>query len=97
MKGNKMIQKHTEETIRLTEIIDDVFCNKCGQRISKPMDKYSEFPSTVWDEYITVSHGFGYFSNIFSDGERHEFHLCEQCYSGIINDFKIPVEIHTTY
>ena len=88
-----MIQKHTKEILKEVEIIDEIICNKCGQKIGRPMGNHQEdIPDSMWNEYIVFNNEFGFFSNIFSDGERHEFHLCEQCYANIISDFKIPPE-----
>ena len=41
---------------------------------------------------LSVDKEWGYGSCF--DGENHSFDLCDECYSEIIKNFKIPVEKH---
>lgn len=87
-----MILTHSENVTIERDVVDDIICNKCGQKIKKGKDIDSQYPDYIHEEVIEVKADFGYFSRIFHDGEKHKFHLCEKCYYDIVNSFIIPVE-----
>ena len=62
------------------EVVDDVLCNNCGKSCSS-------FVAGVHEAAELVAH-LGYGS--LKDTERHQSHLCEECYDGIVATFKIP-------
>jgi hypothetical protein len=62
-----------------------VFCNRCGTFSNNDYD-------TDIEEWV---HEFGYGSRY--DTEVHIFHLCDECYTEIINDFEIPPSIESSY
>ena len=75
------------ETITTTEYkVTDIVCNGCGKPI--PQDKYGHKA-----DCLSVDKEWGYGSCF--DGENHSFDLCDECYSEIIKNFKIPVEKHS--
>lgn len=74
----KKFKKVLEEKL----IIEDVFCNMCGNEIKK-----NEFGKLY--DYISVNKQWGYFSTL--DGSSHEFDLCDTCYKEIIKKFKIKI------
>ncbi len=73
-----MIESHKEKIEKEVEIIDCVVCNKCGKKLD-----------SCTSEYITLDPEFGYFSEIFGDGDKHESHICEWCYLDFIRTFKV--------
>ena len=60
------------------------FCNVCGKQLicENGIIKEGALDATI---------DGGYFSN--KDLEIHHFIICEECYSNIIKNFKIPVTI----
>lgn len=74
------------ETITTTEYkVTEVVCNGCGKPI--PQDKYGHRADclSVVRNGVTV---------LALTAENHSFDLCDECYSEIIKNFKIPVEKH---
>jgi len=55
-----------------------VFCNQCGKEVS-----------LTWDEHLHVNKRWGY--GTCYDLTDHEFDLCEECYTKLIQNFKIKV------
>ena len=74
-----MFIKHKET--KEVEVIDKILCNCCGREISE-----------TTTGIISISHIFSYFSNLFIDGERHSFEVCEDCYAQWIKTFKYAPE-----
>jgi len=74
-----MIRK--EHETKNVEVIKDVLCNKCGASC-KAID-CDNFNCAE----LKVHWGYG---STYHDGEIHEAHLCEQCWEGIVKEFKIP-------
>ncbi len=64
-----MIKLHNG-TVPVTHRAFTYVCNGCEKDISSRTDQ----------EVITIVHTFGYGSP--KDLERHELHLCEECYDG---------------
>lgn len=64
------------------EEIYEVYCNMCGNAISK--DQFGKFC-----EYLSIDKQWGYLSSL--DGEKHSFDLCDTCYKEIISNFKIKI------
>lgn len=64
--------------------MEQIRCNQCGKIIV-----YGE--GTNREDYLTVKKEWGYFSD--KDLELHEFHLCENCYDKLIQNFQIPIYI----
>ncbi len=63
------------------DVIEDVFCNKCGSSCKSPQGAmYGLIEATV---------SGGYESNYLGDGDVHTFSLCERCVSKMIGQFKI--------
>ncbi|MGV8173304.1 MAG: hypothetical protein ACP5M6_03765 [Methanobrevibacter sp.] len=78
-----MIKSHIENVIKQEEVVDDVICNMCGNKVSRSLGEICD--------HVHVVQSWGYFSN--KDTERHTFDLCEDCYDKIVGQFKIPVDI----
>ena len=74
-----MIKK--EQETQIVEIIKDVLCNKCGNSCKKFDGLVTSF------EFAELKVYWGYFS-IDRDGEVHEAHLCQNCWEGIVKEFK---------
>lgn len=71
--------------IKLVEkvVVKDVLCNKCGESCAYQTSKeHSNFNSAV----ITPSFGYG---SVLYDMEEWEVHICEDCYAGFEETFKI--------
>ena len=77
--------KKLEPIITTEYKITEIVCNGCGKPI--PQDKYGHRA-----DCLSVDKEWGYGSCF--DGENHSFDLCDECYSEIIKNFKIPVEKH---
>lgn len=73
-----MIRKQIEA--QKVEVIKDILCNKCGNSCKKDLE-YESF------EFASLQVHWGY-SSVGHDGEVHEAHLCEQCWEGIVKEFK---------
>lgn len=84
--------KITETKLVETEVIKDVFCNKCGESCC-PL-KIREQPSREGYLYglIEQTVSGGYYSHVLSDCVNYTFSLCEACLSNLFDTFKIPVE-----
>ena len=82
-----MIKSHNEKQLVETEVIDEIICNCCGEKIQKVED--SENMYYDFQDYITLIKDWGYFSKVIGDGEHHELHICESCYYDWIANFKI--------
>lgn len=74
-----MVKSHIEEQIQEVEIMDSIICNCCGKDITREQS-----------EFLTVQSMFGYFTKVFSDGEKHVSEICEECYGNWIKTFKYP-------
>ena len=75
---DKMITTKTETVQQ--EVVDKIYCNKCGKQI---------YDST-WhhEEGMTTTASFGYGSN--KDGLCESWSLCDDCYDELIKTFKHP-------
>ncbi len=69
-------------TIKSQEVID-IICDLCGESC---LDELG-----INFEYATLKSNWGYGSN--KDGEKHEVHLCENCYDRITKHFNINIKI----
>lgn len=72
---------------REVEVIDDVFCNKCGESCEP----------WVSDDGRATGHGLieakvsgGYSSPVLPDGHSYCFSLCEKCLLELMKTFKHP-------
>ena len=83
-EGGMSPMKVFSERTAITQELQDVRCNCCGNKVNK-----NEF--NYFDDYISIEKSWGYHSP--SDGETHCFDLCADCYFGWIKNFKIPVEV----
>jgi hypothetical protein len=52
----------------------------------------------VWSSAVSTAKTPPYFKSLVTwgkksrwEGEEHEFHLCEQCYSELVGSFKLPL------
>ena len=61
----------------------EIKCNKCGETLWKAA--LSNHPPTP--EYLTVMNKWG--KNSKWNNETHEFHICQTCYSKMVEGFKI--------
>lgn len=66
------------------EVIDKMYCNKCGKTIQIENDILKE-------AVFSGANSWGYFSK--KDGEMHEFDICEECYDAFVGSFKVPVNV----
>jgi hypothetical protein len=73
---NQLLELEKEENQSLEN--KKIKCNKCGKNICDSNN-----------EYVRISNFWGYFSEIFKDGENHTINLCEKCMADIISTFKI--------
>ncbi|NLJ88005.1 MAG: hypothetical protein GX327_04385 [Epulopiscium sp.] len=64
------------------EIIDEVYCNVCGEKIKK-------ISSNQFEDYLHVEKVWGYHSN--NDGKKDEFDVCQVCYEKWLKSFEISV------
>lgn len=82
--------KTIKKIIKEVEIIDDIFCNKCGRSLKTKLDP----DGTIFDIYglSEVSISGGYLSTHLVDGVRYTFSLCEECLDGLFKTFKIQPE-----
>jgi len=65
-------------------VLKSVTCNCCGKDIKDTCSREDEF----YADYISINIVFGYFTEIFEDGEFHSCDICEQCYANWIETFK---------
>lgn len=65
-----------------TDIVTDIFCNKCGLSCKAPS---GEFYGLIEAEITT-----GYYSTHLFDGDVHRFSLCERCLSDFMTSFLYP-------
>jgi hypothetical protein len=63
-------------------ILEDVVCNMCGQKISKNTHGYLE-------DHMHFHKTWNY-SSAF-DGTEHAFDLCVHCYRKLIDSFSIKI------
>lgn len=75
-----------------TEIVKDVFCNKCGEScIPSLLRSDNIFPKDFYGLIETTVSG-GYYSDALSDCCNYTFSLCEGCLIELFDSFKLPVE-----
>ena len=63
--------------------LDEVRCNQCGHEITRNVFGYFE-------DHLSVSKTWGY--GTAADGKTHAFDLCFDCYSELVEKFRIPPE-----
>ncbi len=64
------------------DVLEDVFCNKCGKSCKSPMgEMYGLIEATV---------SGGFESTDLGDGDVHTFSLCEGCVFKLVGKFKYP-------
>lgn len=80
-----MIISHKEIVKREENVVDDVVCNCCGNSL---IHKKTSDGHITCKEYIRIEKLFGYYAEVFEDGERHTVHICEECYAKWIATFK---------
>jgi hypothetical protein len=102
MKKTKIVKKTEDQ-----EVTTDVICNLCGDSCAVGNwsdqivdDKSVKGKDSQENEYggliETVVHG-GFHSNKLEDMASYRFSLCEVCLRGLMNKFKVPVEIKNNY
>lgn len=74
--------KHSRKLAEPTDVVEDVFCNKCGMSCKSPQG-YNH--GLIEAEVIG-----GYESTHIGDGDVHKFSLCERCLSKLIKKFIYP-------
>lgn len=42
----------------------------------------------LYNDYASIKTEWGYFAEIFIDGEVHQFDICEECYAKWLSTFK---------
>lgn len=75
-----------------TEVIEDVFCNKCGESCCPNQIRESNNKNGFFYGLIEQTVQGGYYSQNLSDGISYTFSLCENCLKKLFDSFKIPVE-----
>ena len=88
-----MINSHKETVTKEETIIDDIVCNKCGNKIKSGAEIAENVPDSICEDYVEINASFGYFSNFHKDGEKHQFHLCEKCYLELEKSLMIKPKI----
>lgn len=63
---------------------DQVWCNKCGKKLSVK-------DGFVREGCFHVTYSFEYFSR--KDGTKHTWDLCENCYDEMLQGFVLPAEV----
>lgn len=64
------------------EIVEEVYCNICGEKIAKNSHNHFE-------DFLHVEKVWGYDSK--KDGKKDDFDVCQRCYEGWIKTFKISI------
>jgi hypothetical protein len=82
--------KTIKKIIKEVEIVDDIFCNKCGKSLKTELDS----SLNIFDIYglSEVSVSGGYCSTHLADGVLYTFSLCEECLVNLFLSFKIEPE-----
>ncbi|MFI3200424.1 MAG: hypothetical protein R3Y54_02710 [Eubacteriales bacterium] len=66
------------------EILEQVVCNGCGSELQVENGILKE-------GCFEGRQKFGFFSS--KDGQEHHFDLCEECYSKMIQEFELAIEV----
>ena len=61
-------------------VIQDIFCNICGEKIHKNDHGYFE-------DFVSIEKKWGYHSDF--DNETHCIDICQSCYKVLLNKLKI--------
>lgn len=87
MKTTKVVTREIEETA-------EVRCNKCGDLCSTPKREIAvaEDSRCEWYGLIGATFSAGYFSEVFEDGHKFEWDMCEPCLKQLFASFKIPAK-----
>ncbi|NLK21868.1 MAG: hypothetical protein GX308_07260 [Epulopiscium sp.] len=64
------------------EMIEEVYCNICGEKIEKDIHNHFE-------DYLHIEKTWGY--NSERDGQKDDFDVCQHCYKKWIKTFKLPI------
>lgn len=85
--------KTIKKIIKEVEIVDDIFCNKCGRSLKTRLDP----DGTIFDIYglSEISVSGGYCSTHLCDCVIYTFSLCEECLVDLFLSFKIEPETKT--
>jgi hypothetical protein len=82
------------------EVLDELFCNKCGKNI----EYAQELTSGDGDSTTIFGNGIceytyipGFNSKIFKEGSRLTFSLCEYCLDIFCGEFKIKVDLKNIF
>lgn len=74
--------KYSRKLSAPTDVVEDVFCNKCGMSCKSPQGyNYGLIEAEVIG---------GYESTHIGDGDVHKFSLCERCLQKMISKFLYP-------
>lgn len=74
--------KYSRKLATPTDVVEDVFCNKCGLSCKSPQGHNH---GLIEAEVVG-----GYESTHIGDGDVHKFSLCERCLLDMINEFHYP-------
>ena len=74
------MKKYIKKTItKQYDVVDKTICDCCNKEIQE------------FKEYVNIQKTFGYFAEIFQDGDRYDIDICEDCFEKWILSFhKIP-------
>jgi hypothetical protein len=72
------MKTYTTVTIQQS-VLKTIACNCCGKEVKE----------NDYETLLNFKCWFGYFAQIFEDGEKHDIDVCEECYSNWIKTFKI--------
>ncbi len=71
----------------MEDIIELIYCNKCGRTIKMKND-------IPLEDFVRVCKSWGYFSR--KDGRTQEFVLCEDCVEWLEREFIKPSKVYET-
>jgi len=74
-------------TKKQESVIQDIFCNICGEKIHK-----NEFG--YYDDFLSIEKTWGYHSRF--DSETHFIDICQLCYKELLERFKLKPDCDVT-
>jgi len=72
-----MKTRGTVKVEKQEKIIQDIFCNICGEKIHKNEYGY-------YDDFLSIEKKWGYHSDF--DGEIHCIDVCQTCYKKLLDN-----------
>ena len=73
IRGNVKVEKNES-------VIQDIFCNICGEKIHKNEHGY-------YDDFLSIEKKWGYHSQF--DSETHYIDICQSCYKVFLGKLKL--------